>query len=286
MDNLPVKRLLEQTCKSLAMDVLALGKVYPTRLTDKSALQSLVHRLFPISPGRQLIRLGPDGDGGYLVPDDLLGIEACFSPGVGDIFGFEKDCAALGMKVFLADGSVELPAELHDQFCFTKKHVGVTTGDDYMTVDDWVASSPLRLQSDLMLQIDIESNEYETFLGMSDRLMRRFRIIVAEFHGLDQLWNRPFFQLASRAFEKILQTHTCVHIHPNNCCGALDKWGLTIPRLAEFTFLRNDRIDKPSYADVFPHPLDSDNKADSPHFPLPRCWYSERSTPCTPYDLG
>ncbi len=63
--------------------------------------------------------------------------------------------------------------------------------------------------AELLLQIDTEGYEYETFLGMSDELARRFRIIAAEFHDLDQLWNRPFFRLASRAFDKILQTHSC-----------------------------------------------------------------------------
>jgi hypothetical protein len=226
-----------------------------------------------MSTGKELIRLGPKGDGGYLVPDDLEGIEACFSPGVGSLSEFEKQCANRGMKVFLADRSVEKPAESHEQFHFTRKFIGVTTNDDFMTIDDWVALSLPESQADLMLQIDIEGYEYETFLGMSDRLMRRFRIIVAEFHSLDQLWSRPFFRLASRAFEKILQTHTCVHIHPNNYSPPLKKGGLAIPPLAEFTFLRNDRISNPSRAKNFPHPLDVDNTS-RPHFPLPKCWYS------------
>ena len=270
MQNLSMKYLL----KSLVRDILALNKNFPTELTDKNTLQSFIHKLFPLSPDKELIRLGPKGDGGYLVPDDLVGIEACFSPGVNLISGFEKDCADLGMKVFLADKSVEQPAESHDLFHFTKKFVGITTSDDFMTIDDWVASSLVGSQTDLMLQIDIEGYEYETFIGITDSLLRRFRIIVAEFHNIDQLWNRPFFRLASRAFEKILQTHTCIHIHPNNCHGLLSFKGLSIPRIAEFTFLRNDRICNPSYTTVFPHPLDCDN-TNEPHLPLPKCWHSK-----------
>lgn len=266
---------MKQMIKPFAIDILALGNAFPTRLTGKNALQSLVHKLSPMTSGKDLIRLGPKGDGGYLVPDDLEGIEACFSPGVCFVSGFEKDCADLGMKVFMADRSVDQPAAMHELFHFTKKYVGVTTNDDFMTVDDWVASSLPGSKADLLLQIDIEGYEYETFLGMSDSLMRRYRIIVAEFHDLDQLWNRPFFQLAARAFEKILQTHTCVHIHPNNCSGLLNKWGLSIPPVAEFTFLRNDRIHNPSYVNVFPHPLDFDD-TENPHFALPACWYGKR----------
>jgi hypothetical protein len=274
-----VKQLLKSVVKkflrSASLDIVSLEHVYPTALTDENALQSLVQSLYPMSTDKRLIRLGPEGDGGYLVPDDLAGIEACLSPGVSLVSGFEKDCADLGMKVFLADHSFDNPAESHDLFHFTKKYVGVTTSDDFMTIDDWVTSSLPGSQNDLMLQIDIEGYEYETFLGMSDSLMRRYRIIVAEFHSLDQLWSRPFFLLATRVFEKILQTHTCIHVHPNNCCGSVTRGELSIPRVAEFTFLRNDRIVNPSYTNSFPHPLDFDN-TENPHLPLPKCWYSNQ----------
>ena len=265
---------MKQTLTSIAIDLLAPAKAYPAPLTDKTAVRALVQRLQPMSTSQPLIRLGPNGDGGYLVPDDLAGVEACFSPGVSLISGFEKDCAEMGMQVFLADRSVEQPAEMHKRFHFIKKYVGVTSNDDFMTVDDWVAAALPGSTSDLLLQIDIEGFEYETFLAMSDRLMGRFRIIVAEFHDLHQLWNRPFFRLVSRAFDKILQTHTCVHIHPNNCATPLNKFGLSIPPLLEVTFLRNDRVHHPSPATVFPHALDFDC-ADRPQVVLPACWHAK-----------
>ncbi len=243
-------------------------------MTDFNKIQLLLQKLYPVSCDKELIRLGPKGDGGYLLPNDLEGIEACFSPGVAFLSGFEKDCADLGMKVFLADKSVDQPAEEHRLFNFTKKFVGVTSNDDFITMDNWVSISLPDSQSDLILQIDIEGCEYEVFLSISGKLMRRFRIIVAEFHKLDQLLNSPFFNLAARVFEKILQTHTCVHIHPNNFYGSTQMKGLDIPRLLEFTFLRNDRITNPSYQNVFPNPLDYDN-TDNPPLILPKCWYIE-----------
>lgn len=258
--------------RALATALLGSRNGYPTDRTDPRNLAALLRGLRPMTTDIELIRLGPRGDGGYLVPDDLDGIAACFSPGVSSISGFELDCAARGMEVFLADRSVERPSEWHDRFHFTRKFIGVTTNDDFITLDDWVSQSLPGAHGDLLLQMDIEGYEYETLLNVSDVLMRRFRIIVAEFHDLEQLWNRPFFRLASRAIEKLLQTHTCVHIHPNNCRGALKKWGLEIPQMAEFTFLRNDRVVNPVPATVFPHPLDGDNTEDPP-LVLPECWY-------------
>lgn len=37
---------------------------------------------YPLTTNIELIRVGSNFDGGYLVPNDLQGIEACFSPGV------------------------------------------------------------------------------------------------------------------------------------------------------------------------------------------------------------
>lgn len=247
---------------------------FPTEWTDPEAVRALLERLAPVTSAQGLIRLGPEGDGGYLVPDDLDGIRACFSPGVNEVSGFEKDCADRGMEVFLADKSVDQPAESHERFHFTKRYLGALTNEDYMTMDGWVGSSLPGSRDDLLLQIDIEGYEYETFLSTSDDLMGRFRIVVSEFHNLHHLWSQHYFTLLSRAFEKLLQTHTCVHIHPNNCCGSLTHAGVTIPRVAEFTFLRDDRIRDPRPATAFPHPLDRDNTT-YPHIALPPSWYRQ-----------
>ena len=242
--------------------------------TEKRELQLFLKKLYPIVSDKELIRLGPNNDGGYLVPNDLIGIEVCFSPGVADSSGFEKDCADLGMKVFLADRSVEGPAEAHDLFHFTKKFIGIISNDEFITLDDWVTSSLPEQNSDLLLQIDIEGGEYEVFLSASEALMQRFRIIVAEFHYLDRLWDRDFFERSKQVFDRILQTHTCVHIHPNNYCHPIRKDEPVIPPVMEFTFLRSDRINNFSYQRVFPNPLDCENFNTYPPLVLPKCWYS------------
>lgn len=247
-------------------------KGHVTKVTGTQRVAALIESLQPIAPPVPFIRLGPEGDGGYLVPDDLQDIEACFSPGVSFVSGFEKDCAELGMNVFLADKSVEQPAEPHERFHFTQKYIGATSNSDYLTLEQWVTHSGVQRESDLLLQIDIEGAEYESFLSASDALMERFRIVVAEFHMLHELWNSPFYTLASRVFEKLLQTHACVHLHPNNCCGAVRRKDLDIPRVMEFTFLRKDRLGEFALRTDFPHPLDSDN-TDNESLPLANCWY-------------
>lgn len=263
---------MAKTLRSHLENSLEKFQAFPTALTGEDAIQKLITSLRPLLTDKSLLRLGGDGDGGYLVPNDLDGVRACFSPGVGDFSTFELDCARMGMEVYLADGIVHGPAENHPDFHFTRKYIRAVSSPTSMTLDDWVNDTPTDPNQDLLLQMDIEGGEYEVFLSMSRMLLQRFRILVVEFHMLDQLWSRPFFMLASRAFQKILQSHACVHLHPNNCCGTIEKGSLDIPRVMEFTFLRRDRILTARPATQFPNSLDKDN-TDNATLELPKCWY-------------
>jgi len=258
--------------KDVVFGMLTKVGVHPAMATPRNKIEELISHLRPVACNRPLIRLGPRGDGGYLVPDDLKGIGACFSPGVDAVAGFELDCAQRGMEVYMADASVDGPPELHPRFHFKKKYIGAISSCSFIRIEDWVDESRVPEGMELLLQMDIEGFEYEVLLGISDALLTRFRIIVVEFHRLNQLWNDPFFRLASRALYRLLQTHTCVHHHPNNVADSVSYGGLEIPALSELTFLRNDRICAPRYASDFPHRLDLDNSARAP-LPLPHCWY-------------
>ncbi|WP_299288449.1 FkbM family methyltransferase [uncultured Mucilaginibacter sp.] len=241
--------------------------------TPIERVKALIEKLFPVQTDKQLIRVGPKRDGGYVLPDDLDGIKACFSPGVDVMSEFEKACFNYGMKLYMADRTVDKPNFDLDpkNYNFLKKHIGITNDADFITLDTWVDTCEPG-NSDLLLQMDIEGAEYPAIINASNALLNRFRIMVFELHHLDEFWNPRFFNMAELAIRKILETHTCVHIHPNNCCGTESKYGLEIPRFAEFTFLRNDQIQDRKFAKAFPHPLDFDNENKAP-LVLPKCWY-------------
>lgn len=257
----------------LLNSIFALRSSFVTNMTDEQELVRLVESLHPLATQQPLIRLGVDGDGGYLIPDDLNDIQACFSPGVGRSSDFEVACADLGMDVYLADHSVDGPAKNHDRFHFIKQKISAFPEEDSLTLNEWVNSSVFNNTSDLMLQMDIEGGEYEVLHSASSELVKRFRIIVVEFHDLHKLWNLEFFSRAKSAFNKLLTNHRCVHIHPNNYGKTLYHRGICIPTVMEFTFLRQDRIGKSSFASSFPHPLDVYNARFFPGISLPTNWY-------------
>jgi len=52
-------------------------------------LKIFLLKIRPFETNHQLIRVGSDYDGGYLIPDDLDQVKYCFSPGVSDNISFE-----------------------------------------------------------------------------------------------------------------------------------------------------------------------------------------------------
>ncbi len=256
---------------------LPLGASVITRKTIKSDLLAFLTGIQPVTTNFPLVRIGGEADGGYLVPDDLQGIDACFSPGVATIADFESQMARRGIRCFLADNSVESLPVANPLFHFEKKHLGPTNDGIYMTLGEWVRRHAPSAR-EMVLQMDIEGAEYPVLLECEESLLKRFRIVVIEFHALEDLWQQRGFELIRATFLKLKRHFELVHIHPNNRARLISRENIGIPPLAEFTFLRKDRVEKKSPTQSFPHPLDRPNMPAKPDLHLPACWYKTVST--------
>ena len=246
-----------------------------SRSVEAQSIQSLVDRCRPRKTQLELIRIGGLGDGGYLVPNDLDGIKACFSPGVSNTATFELDLLKNhGIPSHLADWSVDAPPAYAGQKSFEKKYLAAYSSDVYISLDDWVRRFESAGDSfDLILQMDIEGSEYEAILGASIEVLRRFRILVIEFHDFHHIGHTSFFKLVRAAFDKLFVGFVPLHIHPNNCCYSRNINGVLIPPVFEMTLIRKDRVEINGYQSIFPHPLDSPNLDDRPDLALPPNWY-------------
>ncbi len=264
---------------------LVIERLLPYAFLDAPAsdedIRAVLRRLQPLPSERPLRRIGGPGDGGYLVPNDLDGIVGCISPGVSSEVGFDLALAEMGIPVFLADASVPGPPVSHPRFRFYRKHIHPAGAADRMSLNELysLALAELPSDGDLLLQIDIEGDEYAALLDLAPEHLARTRIIVAEFHGLRHLFSRFGCRMIGPVFEKMLVRHAVVHAHPNNAARALQRGDLVIPQVMELTFLRRDRAFQSSRGALrFPHPLDRDNVPGQPHVALPECWYRDHTS--------
>jgi len=249
-----------------------LRKTMLIRRSSDEEVRTFMRKVRPQSTEHPLIRIGGSGDGGYLVPDDLEGIKALFSPGVADTADFEAEFARRNVPCYLADFSVEGPPLSSPFFHFEKKYLGPSTEGIMMRLDDWVGRQAPS-GDDLMLQMDIEGAEYGVLLTADTATLRRFRVIVIELHELQELWQPKGLELVSLMFTKLLAHFDVVHVHPNNCLPPQGYGDLLVPPVMEMTLLRKDRIRTRTPTKHFPHQLDRKNVPKLPDSPLPPCWY-------------
>ena len=88
----------------------------------KDEILTLINLMKVKDLGYNLIRIGSDNDGGYLVPDILDQIDSCFSPGV-EKFMNSKNIWLKKINLYLADGTIEKSSIEIENFNFIKKNL-------------------------------------------------------------------------------------------------------------------------------------------------------------------
>jgi hypothetical protein len=250
---------------------------YGCRLTTTASSDPGVHRdnvatafsiLKPARPPRAMIRVGGSDDGAYLLPADLSGISACYSPGVNNRKQFEDElCEKFRIECHMCDFSSDVNSLttplLPGLQTFEKLWLDVDEGANSISLEGWMRRHASD-KGDLLLQMDIEGAEYRNILGTPDQVLNRFRVFVVELHGLQKCFTTPgiLSDVLLPFLLKLRKSFVCIHAHANN-------YGLefTIPELGanmgdvmELTFVRRDWYvsqDPDSLCDVvLPHELD------------------------------
>ena len=230
-------------------------------------------KIRPLETNHRLIRVGSDYDGGYLLPDDLDEVKYCFSPGVSDNISFETQLTKdYKINCFLCDYSVLAPPHDVEGHTFIKKFLGIKMDSQNVTLLNWINTYAPK-EKNMILQMDIEGSEYDVLLDVQNNVLDKFRIIIIEFHHFSQILTPLGFKMLNLEFDKLLKSHSIVHIHPNNVGNYTKFKDLEIPEILEFTFLNNDRINESRFNYNFPHDLDMDNDIRYKSKPLPKCFY-------------
>ena len=274
----PVRPLLIKTHQSIQRwlkerDIRRRGQ--SEEMSSREQLAQFFDRLHAVDPGLPMIRLGGDGDGGYVIPDDLEGLAACFSPGVSDVADFELGLAERGVPSFMADASVEGSPSQHPLLDFEPTFVGTEDAPGWTTMESWMSrKGPAPEAGDLLLQMDIEGAEWPVLASMDRATLVRFRMIVLELHDVHRVFLRSGLEEVQSVLTKLLADFDMVHLHANNNLQPVRLHGYEVPPVLEMTLLRKDRVRDGSAVAPLPHPLDARCNAFVPELVLPSYWYA------------
>jgi hypothetical protein len=126
-----------------------------------------------------------------------------------------------------------------------------------------------------MLQMDIEGSEIAVLLNTPKNILKKFKIMVIEFHNFIDIRTKLGMMIYNTLFEKILEDHVICHGHPNNMGGQILINGIKIPRIIEFTFINKNLIKKKEKINyTLPHSLDIKNYSAAPEIYLDKIFYS------------
>ena len=234
--------------------------IHLSKATIKAQIEDLLVELWPRESDAELIRIGSPGDGGYLIPNLLNGIQVCISPGIGSTSEFERQLASdFKIHSVLID-PIRSPVNLEiDKHTFIKKYLGVNRSSDYISLND-VIQKFCFTPREAILQMDIEGAEYANLMDVQSELLSKFRILVIEFHNVHYWFSKPFFESTVKPiFEKLLNSFFVVHIHSNNISfyNSLNKY--KIPNTFEVTFLNRESSTIGNLVHTLPNSLDIKN---------------------------
>tara|TARA_Y100000591_G_scaffold309425_1_gene310724 strand:+ start:147 stop:944 length:798 start_codon:yes stop_codon:yes gene_type:complete len=231
---------------------------------NNKSLLKIIKKFKPYNLGYNLIRIGSKHDGGYLIPNILEKIEFCISPGVDKTVSFERQLLDdYNINSFLLDHTVEADEKFLKDFDFTKKKLSVLSNDNEISLEDFYNQKIKNKSNNGILQMDIEGDEYKVLLSTPDSVLKKFKILVIEFHDLDKINNKFNYSIINSLLDKLLNNFSICHIHPNNFSKKINFYkNVYISEILEVSFLRQDLVLFKEKIKYLPHPLDSRNVTD------------------------
>jgi len=222
----------------------------------------LYSKLRPFRVEGGLVAIGGNGDGTYLFPKRMLTeVDGCISPGVGSYSNFEVDLAVkCSIRTLMLDGNVDKPQTRVINSIFIKKNLTATEKSSGKGVTlDWCVEEYFNHSKSLVLQMDIEGDEYSILLSSKEKLLNRFSVVILELHDINRWKKRDVFEkFYSQALNNLLEYFTPVHLHINPYCPTFRLMGMNLPSVIELTLVqKTNPILTSEYASL-PNPLDFD----------------------------
>lgn len=220
----------------------------------------MVNEFLKVYSFENKIRLGENGDGGYVIGHmENVSYDCYISAGIANEESFSRDFIFKydmnEYNSFGFDATIPCyPYQYTNKISYIKKNIASFEDNHHTNL-----SYLLGKYQNIFLKMDIEGYEYPWLLSTDEQLLKNCKQIAIEFHGInDDSWgcdNRS----KQRCFEKLASTHYLVHIHGNNYSGMTNG----IPDVVELTYInKNCFATPPSYnSEPLPGMLDFANNS-------------------------
>lgn len=247
---------LKSQLNSAAADLIDFSNE-PITPADEKARQ-VAHLVRPFTaPELELIRVGGDSDGGYVMVNDF-NVTGAISVGVGPDVSWDQDVASRGIPVHMFDPTIRrTPGPVPGG---TFHRVGIGPVDDradhkYRPLAELVSLAGFTPHDQLLLKIDVEGAEW---LALPDTNLSQFPQILLELHDLESLDTKSGI---IGVLQHLNKTHRPVHIHANNYDSLVRFGRYWLPNALEISYVRHD------FSNSWMPALDLEAQLDRPNDP-------------------
>lgn len=186
-----------------------------------------------------LVRIGGNTDGGYVMLDEFKSNYVAYSFGIGRDVSWDMKVADYGLKVHCYDHTIDrLPLD-DERLQFHQIGIGAC---DYpkkriMSINSILKQNGDEKRDNMILKIDVEGAEWDFIDSIDSCILEKFRQITMELHGLCEVLDS---EKKIRVLKKIRKTHYPVWIHANNNMQIEFGNKTECPYLLEITYARKE----------------------------------------------
>jgi len=221
---------------------------YTRKSTKHSkSTHELISILAPNKFKGDLKRFGDKGDGSYVLPKNIVTPKThLISGGIADNNEFEIELAKKGVTGIQVDNSITRAPKEHKNLIFKFATLGDKDGTNEISLGNLISNAPTN--KNLIVKLDIEGAEIAALQNLSKKSLKRIDCLVLELHNLSSLVQND------RVLKSLIKLKnsglSSVYLQANN--GILDYIisGVLIPDNVEVTFVRKEKVSKPSPKDI------------------------------------
>ena len=199
--------------------------------------------------GKKKVRIGNEGDGGYILLNDFANIKIAYSFGIKDEISFDKGLADKNIDIFMYDHTISQLPYTNPKFHWEK--IGLTEEkgkyNNFKTLDELLKENGHTIERNMILKIDIEGSEWDIFSNINEDILKQFKYIITELHFNDAIESKY-----SQVLKKLNKTHQIFHLHCNNCSPIINFDGFNICYAIEISYIIREGYSFLKHSDYFP----------------------------------
>ena len=205
----------------------------------------------------ELVRIGRDYDGGYIMLEEFVSSMIAYSFGISDDVSWEKDMAKRGIHSFMYDHTINGLPENNEIFHWEKRGIcGSQPIELCKTLEEFIEFNGHAGKKDLILKMEVEGAEWDVLESVRTETLASFSQVVLELHDMN---NPALYNQICSVLSKLGKTHQCVHVHGNNYRSYQRIGNLVVPDVLEVLYVRKHDHIFESGNHFYPRYLDMPN---------------------------